>query len=157
MKKQISFIISTLCYIGYFPKAPGTVGSFVSLFLIALINFNFGIKGLLSLIIISFILAIFSIMEVLKYTKHDPSFIVIDELIGQAITFIFVSNFLMNNNNLLIYFFGFIFFRFFDVLKPFPVSYADKKIKNSFGVILDDVLAGIYASICLWIIKIILF
>ena len=157
MKKQISFIISTLFYIGYFPKAPGTVGSFVSLFLVALINFCFGIIGLLSLIMISFILAMFSVAETLKYTKHDPSFIVIDELIGQAVTFIFVSNFLINNSNLLIYVLGFIFFRLFDILKPFPVSYADKKIRNAFGVILDDVLAGIYASICLLLIKMILF
>ncbi len=157
MKKQLSFIISTLFYIGYFPKAPGTVGSFVSLFLVALINFYFGIIGLLSLIIISFVLAMFSVAETLKYTKHDPSFIVIDELIGQAVTFIFVSNFLINNSNLLIYVLGFIFFRLFDILKPFPVSYADKKIRNAFGVILDDVLAGIYASICLLLIKMILF
>ena len=157
MKKQLSFIISTLFYIGYFPKAPGTVGSFVSLFLVALINFYFGIIGLLSLIIISFVLAMFSVAEILKYTKHDPSFIVIDELIGQAVTFIFVSNFLINNSNLLIYVLGFIFFRLFDILKPFPVSYADKKIRNAFGVILDDVLAGIYASICLLLIKTILF
>ena len=54
MKKQISFMISTLFYVGYFPKAPGTIGSFVSLFLVALINFYFVIIGLLSLIIISF-------------------------------------------------------------------------------------------------------
>ena len=157
MRKKMSFMISTLFYIGYFPKAPGTAGSFMSLFLIVPIIYYFGLFGLLSLIIISFILAMISISETLKYTKHDPSFIVIDELIGQTVTFIFVSKFLANNNNLLIYFFGFILFRFFDVSKPFPVSYADKKIKNAFGVILDDILAGLYASICLWIIKTILF
>lgn len=157
MRKKMSFMISTLFYIGYFPKAPGTAGSFMSLFLIVPIIYYFGLLGLLSLIIISFILAMISISETLKYTKHDPAFIVIDELIGQTVTFIFVSKFLVNNNNLLIYFFGFILFRFFDVLKPFPVSYADKKIKNAFGVILDDILAGLYASICLWIIKTILF
>ena len=156
MKKQISFIISTLFYIGYFPKASGTFCSFVSLFLIIPTIYYFGLFGLLSLVIISFILAMFSVTETLKYTKHDPSFIVIDELIGQAVTFIFVSNFLAKNNSLLIYVFGFIFFRLFDVLKPFPVSYADKKIKNAFGVILDDILAGIYASICLLLIKMIL-
>lgn len=157
MKKKLSFMISTLFYIGYFPKAPGTAGSFASLFLIALFNFYFGLMGLLLLIALSFIFAMFSIPEVLKYTEHDPSFIVIDELIGQAITFIFISTSLTNNIDFLIYIFGFIFFRFFDVLKPFPVSYADKKIKNAFGVILDDILAGIYAGICLLIIKMILF
>ena len=157
MKKKTALILSTLFFAGYFPKAPGTFGSFISLFLIALIVFYFGCIGLISLIIISFLLAMFAVTETLKYTKHDPSFIVVDELIGQAVTFVFVSNFLKGNNNLIIYLFGFIFFRLFDVLKPFPVSYADKKIRNAFGVILDDILAGIYASICLIVTKIILF
>ena len=157
MKKKIAFMLSTLFYAGYIPKAPGTFGSFVSLFLIAPITYYFGFTGLMVLILISFILAMFSVTETLKYTKHDPSFIVIDELIGQAVTFIFVSNFLVNNNNLSVYLFGFIFFRLFDVLKPFPVSYADKKIRNAFGVIFDDVLAGVYASICLLLTKIIVF
>jgi phosphatidylglycerophosphatase A len=157
MKKKIAFMLSTLFYAGSFPKAPGTFGSFVSLFLIAPITYYFGFTGLMVLILISFILAMFSVTETLKYTKHDPSFIVIDELIGQAVTFIFVSNFLANNNNLSVYLFGFIFFRLFDVLKPFPVSYADKKIRNAFGVIFDDVLAGVYASICLLVTKMIVF
>lgn len=157
MKKKIALLLSTLFYSGFFPKAPGTFGSFVSLFIIAIIIYYFGFIGLSLLIIISFILAMFSVTETLKYTKHDPSFIVIDELIGQAVTFMFVSNFLKNNNSLIIYLFGFIFFRLFDVLKPFPVSYADKKIRNAFGVILDDILAGIYASICLLLTKMILF
>ena len=157
MKKKIALMLSTLFYSGFFPKAPGTFGSFVSLFIIATIIYYFGFIGLSLLIIISFILAMFSVTETLKYTKHDPSFIVIDELIGQAVTFMFVSNFLKNNNSLIIYLFGFVFFRLFDVLKPFPVSYADKKIRNAFGVILDDILAGIYASICLLLTKMILF
>lgn len=157
MKKKTALILSTLFFAGYFPKAPGTFGSFISLFLIALIVFYFGCIGLISLIIISFLLAMFAVTETLKYTKHDPSFIVIDELIGQAVTFIFVSNFLKGNNSLIIYLFGFIFFRLFDVLKPFPVSFADQKIRNAFGVILDDILAGVYASICLLLTKIILF
>jgi phosphatidylglycerophosphatase A len=157
MKKKIALMLSTLFYSGFFPKAPGTFGSFVSLFIIATIIYYFGFIGLSLLIIISFILAMFSVTETLKYTKHDPSFIVIDELIGQAVTFMFVSNFLKNSNSLIIYLFGFIFFRLFDVLKPFPVSYADQKIRNAFGVILDDILAGIYASICLLLTKMILF
>ena len=157
MKKKIALLLSTLFYSGFFPKAPGTFGSFVSLFIIAIIIYYFGFIGLSLLIIISFILAMFSVTETLKYTKHDPSFIVIDELIGQAVTFMFVSNFLKNNNSLIIYLFGFVFFRLFDVLKTFPVCYADKKIRNAFGVILDDILAGIYASICLLLTKMILF
>jgi phosphatidylglycerophosphatase A len=87
------------------------------------------------------------------YTKHDPSFVVIDEFIGQAVTFLLIADKLKQFNGIIIYIIGFILFRIFDIIKPFPVSYADKKINNAFGVILDDVFAGLYAAIILYFIK----
>ena len=147
--EKLSFLISTLFGTGYCPKAPGTAGSFVSLPIIFLVCFYFGFRGLLILIIVSYLLAFFSIKEVLKYTKHDPGFVVIDEFIGQAISFLFISGYLKNNTeSLWIYIVGFLFFRFFDVKKPFPVGYIDKKFLTANGVILDDVFAGLYAAIC---------
>ena len=150
--KKFSFFISTLCYIGFFPKAPGTVGSFVSLPVIFFICYKFGLIGLVFTIIISFFVALLSVKKVLLYTKHDPSFVVIDEFIGQAVTFLFIADTLKSNTNLVPYIIGFILFRIFDITKPFPVSYADKKITNAFGVILDDIFAGIYATIILYFI-----
>jgi phosphatidylglycerophosphatase A len=151
--KQIAFLLSTLFYVGYFPKIPGTIGSLVSLPIIFYICYKFGFIGLLATIIISFIVAMVSVKEVLKYTKHDPSFVVIDEFIGQSVTFLLISDTLVSNTNIVPYIIGFILFRIFDVTKPYPVSYADKKIQNAFGVILDDVFAGIYATIIIYIIS----
>ena len=154
--KKISFFISTLFYFGYFPKAPGTIGSFVSLPVIFFICNKFGLQGLILTIIISFVISLFCIKEVLKYTKHDPSFVVIDEFVGQSVTFLLIADTLKNNTSLVPYIIGFILFRIFDVIKPFPVDYADKKIKNALGVVLDDVFAGFYATIVLYSIMILL-
>ena len=91
--------------------------------------------------------------KVLKYTEHDPSFIVVDEFIGQSVTFLLISNSLISKTNVIPYIIGFILFRIFDVVKPYPVNYADKKIQNAFGVIVDDIFAGIYATILLYVIS----
>ncbi|MCR4662516.1 MAG: phosphatidylglycerophosphatase A [Endomicrobiaceae bacterium] len=151
--KKLAFFISTLCYCGYFPKAPGTIGSLVSLPIIFIICYHFGFVGLAVTIFISFFVALISIKKVLMYTEHDPSFVVIDEFIGQAVTFLLVADKLQNFNGIILYVIGFVLFRIFDVTKPFPVSYADKKINNAFGVILDDIFAGFYAALILFCIK----
>jgi phosphatidylglycerophosphatase A len=151
--KKIAFFISTLGYCGYFPKAPGTFGSLVSIPIIFIICYYFGFIGLFLTIIISFSVALLAVKKVLMYTKHDPSFVVIDEFIGQAVTFLLIANKLKYFNGIIFYILGFILFRIFDITKPFPVSYADKKINNAFGVILDDIFAGLYAAIILYLLK----
>ena len=151
--KKLAFFISTLFYCGYFPKAPGTFGSLVSIPVIFIVCYYFGFIGLFLTIIISFFIALMAVKKVLMYTKHDPSFVVIDEFIGQAVTFLLIADKLKYFNGIIFYIIGFILFRIFDVTKPFPVSYADKKINNAFGVILDDIFAGIYAAIILWLVK----
>ncbi|GAB1401599.1 phosphatidylglycerophosphatase A [Elusimicrobiota bacterium] len=153
MKKQLSFTVATLFGTGYFPVAPGTAGSLVSLPVIFLTCYYFGLTGLFLLIIFSVFAGLLTTKEVLKYTKHDPSFIVVDEFIGQSLTFIFVANILKNDLSVWwIYLVGFVFFRLFDVWKPFPIRTIDKKVVNATGVILDDVIAGLYASFLLHII-----
>lgn len=154
--KKIAFFISTLCYCGYFPKAPGTIGSLVSIPIIFLICYYFGFFGLLLTISISFVVAVIAVRKVLMYTKHDPSFVVIDEFVGQSVTFVLIADTLKNNMNIIPYIIGFILFRIFDITKPFPVSYADKKMENALGVVLDDVFAGFYGTIILYSIMILL-
>lgn len=154
--KKIAFFISTLCYCGYFPKAPGTIGSLVSIPIIFLICYYFGFLGLLLTISISFVVAVIAVRKVLMYTKHDPSFVVIDEFVGQSVTFVLIADTLKNNMNIIPYIIGFILFRIFDITKPFPVSYADKKMENALGVVLDDVFAGFYGTIILYSIMILL-
>jgi len=151
--KKLAFFISTLFYAGYFPKAPGTFGSLVSIPIIFIVCYYFGLVGLAVTIVISFFVALVAVKKVLLYTEHDPSFVVIDEFIGQAVTFLLIADNLKHFNGIIFYVIGFVLFRLFDVTKPFPVSYADKKINNAFGVILDDIFAGIYAAIILYLIK----
>ena len=94
-----------------------------------------------------------STKEVLKYTSHDPAFIVIDEVAGQLMTFTFVAQYLQGDIKAwVIYLAGFVLFRFFDIFKPQPVRWADRKILNAWGVMLDDIIAGCYAALILLIL-----
>ena len=76
-----------------------------------------------------------------KTTNKDPKYIVADEHIGQSISLIFCDQVIID------YLIAFCLFRFFDIVKPFPINLVDNKVKNAFGVILDDVLAGIFVCI----------
>ena len=77
----------------------------------------------------------------MKYKEKDPQIIVIDEVVGQWLTLVIVPI------DLLWYCLAFVFFRLFDICKPWPVSVIDRKMKNAFGVMLDDVAAAIYAIV----------
>lgn len=151
-----------LCYIacsgfgvGYFPFASATAGSFATLPFAFVAAYFFGIWGILMLAAFSMIIGTLASKEVLKYTEHDPSIIIIDEVVGQLLTFAFVADMLQNNLKAWIaYVIGFFLFRFFDILKPQPAQWADTKLLNAWGVMLDDVFAGIYAGITLYIINI---
>ncbi len=151
MKKQLSYFLASLFGVGFIKKAPGTFGSFASFALIIPVAYFYKTTGIIALTLASFIIGYFATREVLKYTKHDPSFVVIDELCGQSITFLFVAN-LLNLNSYLLYILGFILFRLFDITKPLFIGWADKKIENSLGVMLDDLFAGLSASVILWLI-----
>merc|ERR1712127_689978 len=90
-----------------------------------------------------------------KFTDIDAKEIVIDEFIGQAIPILTIYS-ILNFREIGYFIFytliSFILFRFFDILKPYPIYIVDKNMKNGFGVVLDDVIAGIYSSIILLII-----
>lgn len=147
-----------LCYtavsgfgVGYFPFASGTAGSFATLPFAFAAAYFYGIWGILALAIFSFVIGVIASKEVLKYTKHDPSIIIIDEVVGQLLTFTFVANQLVENLNAWwAYIIGFFLFRLFDIWKPQPARWADSKVLNAWGVMLDDVFAGIYAAIVLY-------
>ena len=104
---------------------------------------------MLFLIILVAIVAIFSINIFIKdYDDKDPKEVVIDEFIGQSIPVCLYEIAHQDTKSvsevLTFYFIMFIMFRIFDIAKPYPVSYYDKNFKNSFGVIMDDVCAGLY-------------
>ncbi len=152
MKKKIAYILASYFGFGFSPFASGTVGSLMTLPLVFVGVYYFGINGVFIIALSAFVIGVWASKEVLKYTKHDPSLIVIDEVVGQSLSFVLLANQLRGNMNAwLVYLLGFAFFRLFDIWKPQPVRWADRKLLNAWGVMLDDVFAGIYAAACLYI------
>ncbi len=162
MIKKINYLFVTFFGIGTVRYAPGTITSLITvIFLYSL----FHIINISSYIILFFLLIIFmySFIAVSDYIKEsdykDPKEVVIDEVIGQSIPIYLyeISHGTEKNDQVAIFFYIYIFilFRFFDIKKPFPINIFDKKFKNSFGVILDDVIAGLYVVLTLIIFMII--
>ena len=135
---------------------PGTLGSLAT---IVILYISFHILNLSSYIILIslIIIFIFSFLAVAAHIKEnknkDPKEIIIDEFIGQSIPIylyeISHGTEKSSEDTIIIYCICFVLFRFFDIAKPFPVSFFDKNFKNSFGVILDDVCAGFYVVLSL--------
>ena len=162
MIKTINYLFVTCFGIGSFRFAPGTITSLVTtIFLYSLFHIlNLSNKIILLFLLIIFIYSFYAVSEYIKYNKNkDPKEVVIDEFIGQSIPIYLyeVSHGSIKNSQeaVLFYLYIFILFRFFDIKKPFPVNFFDKKFKNSFGVILDDIIAGLYVVLTLIIFIII--
>ena len=110
-------------------------------------------------LLVIFVYSFYAVSEYIKDNDNkDPKEVVIDEFIGQSIPiYLYETSHESNKNSqeaILFYLYIFILFRYFDIKKPFPVSYFDTKLKNSFGVILDDVVAGLYVVLTLIIFMI---
>ena len=151
MIKTFNSLFVTMFGIGRIKIIPGTVGSLATIIILYILFHTLNISSnliLLGLIIIF----IYSFSAVASYIANnedkDPREIVIDEFIGQSIPIYLyeVSHGIekLPNEAIIFYAICFILFRFFDIRKPFPVSFFDKNYKNSFGVIMDDVCAGLY-------------
>ena len=142
--------------LGKVPKIPGTFGSLAT---VIMLYFLFHILEVSSDIILIALITIFiySFSAVAAHIKNkenkDPKEVVIDEFIGQSIPIYLyeISHGTEKSPDDALVFYGvcFILFRFFDIAKPFPVSFFDKNFKNSFGVIMDDVFAGFYVVLSL--------
>ena len=151
MINKLNFLFVTLFGIGKIKKIPGSVASLATIsflfFLFHVLNFSPDI--VLFLIVIIFFIALYAVNIFIKdLTQKDPKEVVIDEFIGQSIPvclYEVAHNLPKETDQVLkFYFIMFILFRIFDITKPFPVNYYDKNFKNSFGVIMDDVCAGLY-------------
>ena len=155
--KKINILISTFFGYGYLTKIPGTVTSLVTTLFIYIAYEVLGytdLKYSLYLFILLFFYSFYAVKDSeSEFKNKDPQQIVIDEVLGQSMPLILLL-YLNQTNQINIsieiyYIFSFIFFRFFDILKPFPVNYFDKNYKNSFGVIMDDICAGLYVVLSL--------
>jgi len=148
--EKIILVFATWFGAGFIPFAPGTWGSIVALpFAAGAYSLGFFYSCLsLTLIFIFSILVSGTASKILK--RDDPSPVVIDEVAG-----IFVTLFLIPISWVSITA-GFILFRIFDIFKPFPIGLIDRKVKGGTGIVLDDIMAGIFANVCLRIILIII-
>jgi|TARA_B100001971_G_C18088698_1_gene482289 phosphatidylglycerophosphatase A len=151
MLKKINFLFVTLFGIGKIKKIPGSFASLATtLFLFFLFHIlNTSPNIVLFSVIIIFFVSLYSVNIFIEdLTNKDPKEVVIDEFIGQSIPIclyeIAHEGPKETNQVLTSYFIMFILFRIFDIIKPYPVSYYDKNFKNSFGVVMDDVCAGLY-------------
>ena len=156
MFKKINFLFVTIFGIGKLPKIPGSYASLFTVIFLYILFHVFIVPPNLFLyfLVAIFITSLFAVNIFIKdLTNKDPKEVVIDEFIGQSIPICLYEIAHNETTNparvLTFYFIMFILFRIFDIVKPYPVSYYDKNFKNSFGVIMDDVCAGLYVVVIL--------
>lgn len=141
--KSLSKILASFFGVGLIPKAPGTFGSLAALALV----YTFRNFHDLTYVAVCIAFIIYSIVVAEFYERmhgsHDAKLIVVDEVSGILVSFAFIP---MTTTYMII---GFSLFRFFDIWKPFPVGFIDRRWKGGFGVVMDDVVAGMMTNICL--------
>ena len=138
--------IATGCYSGYLPKAPGTWGSLVGLLLFFLLH-TLSLEIYLAVLAGLFLIGTFAAGEAEKIMDHkDPGLVVIDEIVGMLITMIAIPATPLAMG------LGFILFRIFDIWKPFPIRFIDQRFHGGLGIMLDDIVAGIFSLIILQLV-----
>ncbi len=144
--KKFAIFYATFFNVGKFSFAPGTLASLVTTGIVFLFNYFFHPDPLVMIaaIIIIFLTGILpSRITEEHYGHKDPHAIVIDEVAGQMVSLLFLPA-VLSVKSMAAYIAGFFIFRFFDILKPPPVKQADR-IKGGFGIMVDDILAGLYS------------
>lgn len=148
---SLIIFIATGCYSGYLPKAPGTWGSLVGLLLFFLLH-GLGLPVYLAVTAGLFVVGSFAAGEMEKILDNrDPGVVVIDEIVGMLIAMIAVPA------TPLAMVLGFVLFRVFDIAKPFPVNFFDQRFHGGLGIMLDDVIAGIYSLVALQLVLFLFF
>ena len=163
MIKTFNSLLVTMFGLGKIKFMPGTFGSLATtIFLFYLFHkLNISTNIILIVWITIFIYSFYAVSTHTRDSKNkDPGEIIIDEFLGQSIPIYLyeVSHGTTKESNeaIIYYVLFFVLFRYFDIMKPFPVSFFDKNFKNSFGVIMDDICAGLYVVltlVCFMIIK----
>jgi phosphatidylglycerophosphatase A len=144
MKIFFYHLIATAFGSGYAPLAPGTAGSLLTVFLI---YFIFPPSWILLIsILLLFFLGVYTSGKLEIIHGEDPSLVVVDEVVGMAISLLFLPR------NWLLFLSAFLLFRLFDIVKPAPIN-ASQKLRAGWGIMIDDVLAGIYALISVQILR----
>jgi len=138
--------IATLGGIGLFPLAPGTVGSIFGWIIFIVLSHY--IEMIFATVLIIFLSIYVSNLATKDLVNKDHKSIVIDEMAGIWLAMIPVIYIASSQYERTLYaVLSLIFFRLFDILKPYPISYVDKNFKGGFGIVLDDLIAGVFAGI----------
>ncbi len=163
MIKTFNSLLVTMFGLGKIKFMPGTLGSLATVIILFYLFHSLNISSNIILIglIIIFIYSFYAVSKYIEDNKNkDPGEVIIDEFLGQSIPIYLyeVSHGVTKASNeaIVYYTLFFILFRYFDIMKPFPVNFFDKNFKNSFGVIMDDICAGLYVVltvVCFMIIK----
>ena len=150
MKDRISIFLATACYIGCIPGAPGTYASIATSLALYVYQRNFlrvvpelyiSVIGLITIV------GVLAAAEVSRIRgEEDPSIVVVDEVAGQLVTFLYLP---LHGLNLIL---GTLFFRIFDIWKPSPVRQLES-LKNGVGIMADDLMAGVYACLLLHLVN----
>ena len=137
--------LATLGPIGHLPKAPGTWGSLVATILAPFLFIPLTMPAKIFVLLTIFFAGAYASGQAEKfYHNTDPGCVVVDELLGQWVTFLFLTK-----STWLMLMIGFFLFRGFDIFKPFPIRASERWLKNGFGIMIDDTLAGGYALLLL--------
>ena len=155
MKNRIVNFIATFGFVGKIPFAPGTFGSIVAVLLWCAFNVNLANNSFIFLASFWFFVTLICCYLSIKSSdlhqkisgKKDHKEIVIDEVCGQFIALLIPALIFKNFLDYKIIFWSLVFFRIFDIFKPWIIGVADKKLKGGLGVTVDDILAGVFAGL----------
>lgn len=143
---KLSYIFATGFGSGYVPFAPGTAGSLLALLMFWFTPANWMIAVILLFALIGWPAA----AQIERIAGKDPSIVVIDEIVGQGIALLFVPR------TVVFYLISFVLFRLFDIFKPYP-AHQSQNIGGGTGIMIDDIIAAVYAQIAFWLIYYLLF
>ena len=135
----MNYVVATTFGAGFSPIAPGTAGSLIAVLLVYFLS-PFPVWIFILVLIILFFAGVYTGTQIEKEKGHDPSLVVIDEFVGMGISLLFLDK------DWRFYLIAFILFRFFDIVKPPPINLS-QKLAGGYGIMIDDVLAGLYALI----------
>jgi len=155
MIKRFNLLFLNMFGIGKIKYAPGTLASLATCILFLFLIYYLSILIIFFFTLLIFVYSFFAINSSYEsYNSKDPKEIVIDEFVGQMLPLLAIPIFetLYPNSKLYYCIIAFILFRFFDILKPFPISYVDKNTDGALGIMMDDVLAGFFTIIIMILI-----
>lgn len=150
---RVALAIATGLGSGYSPVAPGTCGSFLGILLILFLS-RLAVSGGSRLLLFVILVSAISVAGIwaasraeVIFGRKDPPQVVIDEIVGQLLTF----GLIFRHPRFLLLLTGFLFFRLFDIVKPFPIRKVERA-PMGFGIVLDDLVAGFYASLVVFVL-----